>query len=155
MEYENLREEALLKLQDYLNEKHTSTDNAMDSWADFVDSSDFMRMEHCFDVYSIFDDDDDPLIKPVAFYGKSQIKTAWDGYEYQSLLKEKAFIIGFVDFGDDYICMSTNPDEGIAIIHHDYIFCTDNLDKTVERSQKETNCSLEKLINSLMPKYGT
>ena len=38
-------------------------------------------MVNCLDVYSIFDEDG-LLIKRVAFYGKSQIKKAWDGYEY-------------------------------------------------------------------------
>ena len=152
MEYENLREEALFKLRAYLNEKHASIDDAMTSWADFVEGSEFMKMGHSLDVNSIYDEDDEPLLKPIAFYGKSQIKTAWDGHEYQNLLKEKAFIVGFVDFGDDYICMSTNPDEGIAIVYHDYVFCTDDFDKTVESSQREVSCSLEKLLNLLMPK---
>ena len=152
MDYENIQKEALSKLKAFLNEKYSTIDEAMDNWAEFVENSEFMKIEHSLDVYSIYEDDDDPLIKPVKFYGKKQIKTAWDEHEYRSLLKEKAFIIGFVDFGDDYILMSTDPNEGIAIIYHDYVYCTDNLDKTVESSQKEMNCSLETLLKLLMQK---
>lgn len=150
MEYESSREEALVKLQSFLNNRYASIDAAMDSWVELVESSEFMKKRHSLDVNSIYGDDE-PYIKPVGFYGKSQIKTAWDGYEYQNLLKEKAFIIGFVEFGDDYICMSTDPSEGVAIIYHDDLYCTDDFDKTVESSQKEDDCSLEKLIKLLKP----
>ena len=152
MEYEQLREEALVKLQAFLDSKSGTIDDAMNKWADFVESSEFMKMAHKLDVYSVYEDDDDPLLKPIAFYGKNQIKEAWDGYEYQELLKENAFIIGYVDFGDDYIFASINPGEGIAIVNHEYVFCTEDLDQTVASVQSEINCSLEKLLTLLAPK---
>lgn len=152
-EYKNLRSEALANLAELLATPKSSIQDGMNAWTAFAQASKFLSLAHslnsqALDPYAY--DDEEGRLQQVDFYDtEHSIKQAWDEYEYQEMLKENAFAIGYVDFLDEFIFCCTDFNHGIAIIHHDDVFCTDDIDQLVARKQKSFNCSIEKLLKAL------
>lgn len=150
-EFESFRNEALALVEELLKTQNKSIQDAMESWTELVGKSEFLSTPNNLNENSVYPHvgDEESRLKRIDFYGARQIKEAWDYSEYQGLLKEKAFIIGHVELLDEFVCATTNFNDGIAIVHHDDLFLTDNLDALVAKEQKYFNCSIIKLLNSL------
>ena len=114
---------------------------SMELWKTLTEHE-FFKYYHKGDKTKIFsyladDDPEDHDPSEVDLYDSNYIEKTRKELPYEGIGTEKYFIIAGVDGADEMAFLSSDFTKGVAILHHDYVFCSKNLDVELDDAAKE------------------
>lgn len=150
----------LLKEIDHLSK--TSFKDVKDFFTKWIELSEhpFFLETHYFKpskIYPYFDVDDDLEFGDykLDLYKSDYLKQAWNEKSEEGLGGDTSFLIGGINDAAELVFLNVTNSKGIAIMHHDDVFLSTDIDDDILKSMNLFQCPIEKLLLNCFNRNST
>jgi len=153
--YESSKNEILKELTEIIIKSSNLTiDESMELWKELTNHA-FFKYFHKADKTKIFtylEDDDPEEHAPIEIdlYDTMHILATRNELNDEGIGTDKYFIIAGLDGADKMAFLSSDFSKGVAILHHDDVFCSEDLNSELEDVAREL--SLIDFFKHLQPR---